>query len=175
MIKEIGMSMDKATMVGLFNKWAVDFLKEPQVEMSMDLSNMFINSLMKENAGEQFPPAVYDSFSMKMITSRAKYLGLDINDYAAAFLGVLTESPGEAVMYLSALKYRYGASQVTVNNMAFVFALGFPSKESLHKMWDAQKISGVYGMNAGTDNLLDLISAKDFNGQGQDSGAVATA
>lgn len=85
-----------------------------------------------------------------MIEKRAEYIGLEVSDQAKVFLMFETKSPGTAVMYLYALRSKF--TSVTMNDLANVFPNGFPTEDTLEKMWDKQK---GYTYNDSVDNYLD--------------------
>jgi hypothetical protein len=65
---------------------------------------------------------------------------------------MICESPGDGVMYVHALR----SKQVDVNmdNFANFFPWGYPSRDTLSTLWDAQK-GHVLGLEC--DNMLDKI------------------
>ena len=64
-------------------------------------------------------------------------------------------------MYLSYLQYHYSKDKkkITCESLSNIFPMGFPSKTSLERMWDLQKVERV--KDGDSDNLLDY--KKCFN------------
>lgn len=135
------------------NKWSDQFLKAATEPMSEKLSGVFINMLMSEGQNIDIPEIKGQSI-YQMIDKRSEYLGLEISEPAKIFLMFLSKgSPGNAVMYLSALGAKN--TKVDMNVVADLFPMGFVPKNDLDKLWDAQK--GHVNQQSG-DNCLDQIT-----------------
>ena len=104
---------------------------------------------------------IRNSFSFKVVQTRAAHLKLPLSDFATAALAMIAESPGNAVMYLTVLKHLYVANVdkppvvTTEMLMNSLFDYCRPSANVMQEMWDAQKVDN--------NNLLDLVDPEtDF-------------
>lgn len=104
---------------------------------------------------------IRDSFSFKVVQTRAAHLKLPLSDFAIAAIALIAESPGNVVMYLTALKHLYAANVdkptviTTKMLMNSLFDYCRPSASVLGELWDAQKVEH--------HNLLDLVDPEtDF-------------
>lgn len=131
--------------------WVDQFLAQPKETMSPSLCEAFTVLTLWE--GEAPPEDVLSDPMFRLVDLRATALGLTFSSTVVTWLAVIAESPGEAVMYLSVLGFRFGKEHlVTMDDVVATFPLGFLSREALSKMWDAQKTDE--GQNG-----LDLFSS----------------
>lgn len=134
-----------------FETWAKEFFEQPVMPMNEQISAMFFNMTVMENQQRKLNiPEIQNQFLYQLIEKRAEYIGLELSDQAKVFLMFETKSPGTAVMYLYALRSKF--TSVTMNDLANVFPEGFPTEDTLEKMWDKQK---GYTYGAKVDNYLD--------------------
>lgn len=138
----------------LYKKWAEDFWKFKPQPMDMNTNTAFMTLLLAEMSGSPLDGRITKSGMVLIVQTRAAYVGLKLNEYAAALIAALSDSPGVAVMYLYAIRSRERDAVITVEAMAHMFPMGFPSVQYLSEAWDEQKVGGA--------NLLDFISAADF-------------
>lgn len=116
---------------------------------------MLLKLLAVDIAGKQVdevPDTVDFPLAYKILTSRAKWGGVDFTPNAAFFLSFVSSTPGEAVMYAAALKAvqtRAGGKVDLTTVIDRGFPMGVPTKEELHRIWDDQKV------NLTPDNALD--------------------
>lgn len=137
----------------LFFIWVKKFEALPQHPMSKELSEAFVHASI---AGDNFGPVpeLEAQFMWKLIDARAKYIGLELSYQLKAFLTLLLDNPGIAVMYLYYLKCRAGTRMLDMAEFTNIFPMGYPSKEDLAVVWDAQKVKG--------GNLLDKLAQEDL-------------
>jgi hypothetical protein len=131
--------------------WADEFFQQPAVPMSNQMSEIFMQMMfVEQDPTPKKIPEIEAQFLYQVIDKRAEYIGLELTNPAKIFLMFQTKSPGTAVMYLYALRTRY--KSVSMGTIANMFPMGFPSEDSIEKMWDKQK-GHVNGENV--DNCLD--------------------
>lgn len=136
-----------------FNKWATEFRGRKNSPMSVEMTQtFFVLSLADVRREERHVPELENSFMYRLISSRAEYIGLTLTEPAKAFLTILCESAGTAVMYLYVL--RSVAPAVNMTQIAETFPIGFLVEESLSEAWGAQKLEDG---NNGLD-CLDLVT-----------------
>lgn len=145
--------------------WVDAFFTSPVEAMSDDLANLFVTLLVDESvdAHKAASDEIASLFAFKVIKSRSAHLGLPITDRAIAFLAYLTQTPGAAVMYLTALRHSHitnaDAPIVTVLYIGEKFPNGFLTQEALSVAWEAQKVQ----YESHSLNLLDNVDpATDF-------------
>ena len=130
----------------------------PCQPMDKDLSAILINLLFSEGAdvfGEKPKPFLCEVIS-KRIECCFQYT---ITDTANLFLAALTQTPGNAVVYMWYLQYqcnKHGIDVVDLNFICDLFPIGFPSEKDMMDIWDSQKVLPV---DHGPDNLVDYASA----------------
>lgn len=153
----------------IFRAWADSFLQAPVEPMSKSTSGVFITLTLMENKKEPIPEQLHSVFQFQLFRKRGVWIGLRATDHACAFIASLCSSPGELVMYCYALKHwqTLNSKDITIATIADIFPMGFPMNDALEDLWDQQKIGGA--------NMLDSISASDFNEAGQDQGPLSAA
>ena len=128
------------------NKWVADFRAQPISQMSKEDSSLFINLMFREMQNQTTDLAeLANDFGFKVLCSRAEHFGLDLSPATKVFLRILANSPGSIVMYLVVLRSIDNSFNLT--KLAETFPHGFPTEESLSKMWDAQKSRTGFGGN----------------------------
>lgn len=147
-----------------WHTWATDFLKLPTEPMSKEISHVFLTCCINDG-DDSFPPdEAKQTFQYRVVSKRADYAGLLATTAVLAFLSALCKSPGSLVMYVYALRYHQlikgcGDEVLDMYRLAGIFPVGFPTEESLHKAWEAQKTK-----NAFLGNMLDSITTKTLGG-----------
>lgn len=128
------------------------FEKLHRFPMNDELSKIMIQLMLSDvNIPEDERPFLY-----QLIEKRIKHcFSYEINDpKLILFLCILTETPGNAIMYLTYLQYwckKNDVKELTFHNFCSeIFPVGFPSEDDLQKLWDSQKVNV-----GGSDNLLD--------------------
>ena len=121
---------------------------------------------MADAMGEVAP--IQGDFLYAIAKKRAQALGLECTPGFLIFVASMATSPGEVVMILHAMRHTMDADLLTLEdrvNKPKYAASHFwrnvegktPSREHMHKMWDAQK--GKPGQKV--DNWLDMIAQED--------------
>jgi hypothetical protein len=134
-----------------FKAWAEKFLRLPGEGSDPTMSVIYLSCVVNEAIDDQWPPAVTEVFNYKLVDKRAEYAGLKLTNSAKVLICALADSPGEAVMYITALAYdqkllKY--PQLNLKRLLEIYPEGYPSQDKLRKIWEEQKIGGA--------NLLDL-------------------
>ena len=146
------------------HQWADGFLKSKVESMTNQIAHEFVAislgvppSVMADEIHDQ--AAGLEDLGVEIIHSRSKHIGLEITGQVFALLRTISDSPGTIVMWLHALRswqVRNGGKVIDMDTLSMqLFPLGFPTEESLHAAWQAQKTEG------GT-NLLDACNADTF-------------
>jgi hypothetical protein len=101
---------------------------------------------------EAFPSDRYQILVKSIENGRFHF---KISQEAAIFIAIMTRVIGDVIMYMAYLQYRYAKEKktITMQTLADTFPSGFPSKDSMEKMWDSQKVERDKFENS--DNLLD--------------------
>lgn len=154
-------------------KWVDLFFEQPVQQMDLETTRALINLLIMEKSGAPMADEVKQQFMYQVCEKRAEHLQLDCNEYMIAFLSIMVcRTPGEIVMYLTALRHWQVASvdeqltedgkikqvKLTLNALCNIFPSGFPI--SLEEAWDQQK---GYKLGLSVDNMLDAVKQSDFS------------
>jgi hypothetical protein len=136
-------------------------------QMTKDEQEIMVKVMLAENEGkgdellnipkEEIPTSV--GFIRKSLKGRFTF---EMNDAAQLMLAQIVKSFGEGIMYLTYLQYqakKLNKRKLTVNDLATIFPMGFPTDGELHKIWDSQKVKRSDGNINGSDNLLDYQTA----------------
>lgn len=129
-----------------FNKWAADFLSKAKEPCD---GRAFLQLVFLEKEWTQCPSEL-QTFIYKVIDKRSKSIGLDLSISVKIWFSMIVKTPGEAVMYLYALRSK--TEKCDMSTLAKVFPEGFLSDADLSLMWDAQKGSASA---VACDNCLD--------------------
>lgn len=164
-----GRAVDADEKMSIFRTWADSFLQVRNAPMDKITGQVFLALYIGEQAKQDVPTEIAETFQYKVLEKRAKYVGLNINPHATAFIASICRSPGELVMYCYALKHwqMIHKELISIATISSIFPTGFPDSSDLEDLWDQQKV--------GVGNLLDNISAVDFNEAGQDQSTVSAA
>lgn len=116
-------------------------LKDAPVEkMDEELTMMMMNIMMGGVNREKMD----EVFTYKVAKSRAEHIGLIADQQLLDFLVMLCPSPGDIVMYLSLLRQeQLEGKTATMENFCYLFPFGFPNRDELGVIWDAQKVKGA--------------------------------
>lgn len=123
--------------------WLELFFSKKQHPMDSATTRVLMNFMMSHKSEPD--KELEEIFLYKLIDKRAKIMFDKVSWQAVAFLTYLTRTPGNAVMYLAAIRSKY--SDFTTDSIAYSFPSGFLSETDLSELWDAQKVNGT--------NLLD--------------------
>lgn len=99
--------------------------------------------------------AVSEEFAYRVAMARARALGRELSPRLGAVLTVIANSPGEIVMYVSALHALYPKEVLTARLFQEMSNFKVLSDESSGKVWDAQK--GIVNGEQ-VDNCLDYLT-----------------
>lgn len=148
------------------------FEKLPRSPMNDELGGMLLRLLFIKDA--QNIPDKEKPFLYQVIEKRIEHcFTFKITDERLLlFLSVLTESPGQAIMYLTYLQYwckKNDIRELTLDVFCSqIFPWGFPKEDDLRTLWEATKVDRGETLMGGSDNLLDyktpLLSIQ-FNDQ----------
>ena len=92
-------------------------------------------------------------FGIRVCLKRAEVIGLELTLPAVLYIRNLIQSPGEIVMYLSAIRARTKKADMSI--ITAILPNGKLSSIDLEKMWDAQK---GYAVGESCDNCLDQVN-----------------
>ena len=91
---------------------------------------------------------------LQLIRGRLEALPYTLDEKTQIMLSFITNTPGDAVMYIYYLAYKAKQRNkdiITFDDFVDIFPMGYFSKKQLNEAWDAQKIEG--------QNLLDYPEA----------------
>lgn len=92
-----------------------------------------------------------------MYSRLKKFHTYTVNNAVLVFMGCIMNSPGIAVEYCNYMQYKcwlYGIKHINMDILKKrIFPMGFFSEETLHEMWEKQKIIPKDG--GGLANMLD--------------------
>jgi hypothetical protein len=139
-------------------KFCIPFSQLRQEPMNEEETKIFLSLIMSENCSKSDtidPQAVPFSNYQVLVQSLETRFSLEITQEAAIMVSVMSRVFGDVIMYLSYLQYHYSLDKkkITCAKLSDIFPMGFPSKTSLERMWDLQKVARV--KDSDSDNLLD--------------------
>jgi hypothetical protein len=137
-----------------WKNWAIEFISALTIPMDTQTTKVFLMCCLAESQKKELPQELKEEFMYKVIDKHAQFIGLTMTEPVKMMLCVLCNSPGTAVMYVYALRYlqvNAKLAAITTEDLAGVFAYGFPTESELERLWDLQKDSGG-------GNLLDKIN-----------------
>ena len=140
--------------------FAKKFEECPKCPMTNELSEIFIKLTLLGDTNLDIPenekPFIY-----KVMESRIELLhSFKVDDKVLLFLSILCQSAGDGVMYIWYLQYQSKKRKIefiSFDIFTEIFAWGFPTKDTLEKLWSNQKVDRSDANNS--DNLLDYQSA----------------
>ena len=130
--------------------WSDEFFSAAKTPMEQDISYVFMQMLMADENPNFSIEKIKEEFLYKIIDSRAQYIGLNLSEAAKIFLLFKTKSPGNAVMYLYAIRSK--TQTANMKTISELFENGFLSAQDEEKLWDAQK---GFNCDEKKDNCLD--------------------
>lgn len=137
------------------------FERLQQHPMTEDNTKFFMSLLMsKDDEVRNEIPKIVNFWSFKAMEKRLEVCHkYTLDNRSKIFIFVLTDGTiGQMVMYITYLQYvakKRNWRSISIEQLADIFPMGFPSKEDLSKLWDSQKVENV----GGSDNLLDYERA----------------
>ena len=135
-----------------------EILALPKEKLALEDSKGLIMCVLHEMQNADIPEDISKVIQYKIIESRIKAGKVPVSPWVIAFLGMITITPGECVLYsaaLAAIHAKKPDQTVTLHDLTWLdaFALGFPNRTQLEIVWDGQKIHD----GNGPDNMLDRI------------------
>jgi hypothetical protein len=150
--------------------FCAQFDKIKKYPMDESSSGLMISMLFSKDENDPEVAAVIadvrkQSLAFKIMESRLKGLGYDVDGKMLSFLSTRLETPGEAVMYSYFIAFK--AKQAGLKRIDFqfmcsnIFPFGFPKESELTEIWDAQKLRNLPELQemSGAENLLDDSNA----------------
>jgi hypothetical protein len=135
--------------------------------LSEDMMSVLLAVILSDEAktNEMFESAKKISVAVSIIESRAKSMGLVLDKKTLIFFGLISGTPGIAVMYTYFLAYSF--KRMEKETMKFdeiileIFPVGTFSEKSLTDHWDMQKVErrAEDSGELTSDNLLDYPEA----------------
>jgi hypothetical protein len=139
--------------------FAKKFEKLNKYPMNNETSEIFVKLILSKDSQYEIPDNE-KPFLYKMLENRISVVhDYQVDDRVLLFLSFTCPSAGVGVMYCWYLQYearKRGVDKITFEIFADIFGSGFPSEDSLHKLWDEQKVKR---QEMGSDNLLDYAKA----------------
>lgn len=135
--------------------FCIPFSKLKMYPMDTEISEIAIRLTL---VGENFSlPEEELPFLVKLIKKRISLqMDFEINsDRLLIYIAMLTNNPGNAVMFINYLQYwskQNNTKVITWDDFNMkIFPFGYPNEEDLLSLWDSIKVKP----DKGTDNLLD--------------------
>lgn len=95
-------------------------------------------------------------FSAKVMHERLKMSGTKVTFPCATMAVSLCQSVGDVVLWAYTLNRMFAKKKsiITISDLCQYFPMGFPTKEEMDKIWNAQK---GYNNNVKVDNIIDQM------------------
>ena len=160
---ENSMTKDQNSIEELF---CLPFSKLPVRPMTKEESEIFLRLIMIENDGSM--PNLEETgdelpFSMKLIKRLLKSrFTFGMTEPLQLMMSQTSRSAGNVVMYLTYLQYqakKLDKRTLSIEDLANIFPMGFPTDAVLTDIWDSQKVKRSQENPNGSDNLLDYQEA----------------
>jgi hypothetical protein len=140
--------------------FAKKFEQCPKCPMDNKFSEIFIKLSMLEdinlNISENDKPSIYKIIEQRINSCHT----FKVDDKVLLFLSILCNSVGYGIMYIWYLQYeskKRNINFITFDIFSEIFSWGFPSNETLDKLWINQKVNRSDIKES--DNLLDYALA----------------
>lgn len=143
--------------------WADEFFRQPVEQMPENLATAFLAMSMAEAGNIDNPERqalIEAEFAYQILEAKCAQYSLAMTKYAKMFMFALIRTPGEATMYIAALKARQQNTVVTMELLSGLFPEGFLTQDALKHMWGSQKYKPQPGCIG--DNSLDTLTPRDF-------------
>ena len=153
------MNYRKETELGpdAIQKWCEELDRKPKMEMSEEDTKIFVGIKLREDKinNDQYCKTM---LAMSLVHNRIKqFHTFTANNAVLMFLGCMIDRPGIAVEYCNYMQYKcwqHGIKHVDMESFSrYIFPMGFFSEDTLHEMWNKQKIIPKDGGALG--NMLD--------------------
>lgn len=144
--------------------FCVKFEKLKHHAMTEQLSESFMKScLIEKSDGRLSIPDEEKPHVFRIMEKRLENIfSYTMTDELKLFITILSETPGNSVMYLWYLQYvskKKNIQHFSLENLASIFPTGFPREKDLKQLWDEQKINRTNDFDMFSDNLLDFTQA----------------
>lgn len=134
-----------------FNVWLEQFFAEVE-PMEPEVTEILMKSFQIEVDNTAPFDELLSTFEYQLIDKRARFLQMQLTPALIAFLMYLCGSPGNCVMFLSAIRVKATTNNVSISRLCEIFPNGFPTKARMSVLWDLQKHGGA--------NLLDFVDLR---------------
>ena len=160
---ENSMTKDPNSIEELF---CLPFSKLPVIPMTLETTELFMRLIMIEKDGSM--PNLEETgdelpFSVKLIkNSLRNRFSFGMTEPLQLMLAQLSGSAGNVIMYLTYLQYqakKLDKRELSIEDLANIFPLGFPTDSALQDIWDSQKVKRSQVNPLGSSNLLDYQAA----------------
>lgn len=138
-------------------KWCEELYRKKKCEMSEEDTELFIKIKLRE--GKINNDAYYEKMlAMTVMYRRIKqFHTFTASNAVLMFMGCMIDRPGIAVEYCNYMQYKcwqHGIKHIDMEAFGkHIFPMGFFDEETLHEMWEKQKIVSKDGKGLG--NMLD--------------------
>lgn len=141
-------------------KWHQEFLASCTMMNSKLQVEIFLMILALRPFSPEGVAELEEEFSVKIAKAHARRLGLKVDVDILWFLATVAETPGQVVMWVHFIAWlkrtflQQSQSTVPVQlHQLYEYAIhrGIPSKESMDRLWNLQKIDGLNGLDAMTE------------------------
>ena len=157
------MNYRKETELGpdAIQKWCEELDRKPKMEMSKEEEDIFLRCKAYESNIRHFPECqkmlkgwnAAAILNERVKSSHTYTLELSV----LVFFGAILDRPGIVVQYANYMQYKcwqHGIKNVDMESFSrYICPMGFFSEETLHEMWEKQKIIPKDG--GGLANMLD--------------------
>ena len=141
---------------GKLTEWCSNFVNSPVEPFDRETTQSILGISVNETKTP--PKEVEELFIVKLITRRCMYMGMELTPGLTVLLALLSANSSIAVMYLSLLRFKQLESKAPnplyTGDLLKIFPNGFPSEETLVKLWVEQKLEESGG------NMLDIAFYK---------------
>lgn len=142
-------------------KWCEELDRKPKKEMSMEESDVFIRCTAYESNISHDPECqklLKGWNAAAILNDRVKsFHTYTVELSVLVFLGAILDRPGIVVEYANYMQYKCWQHGIKHINMSVfskhICPMGFFDEETLHEMWEKQKIVSKDGKGLG--NMLD--------------------
>lgn len=145
-------------------QWCKTFLNVSHLTTSREVPNDLFAICLMEKILAPLPNSVTDSFSFTMVSKRAELIGLKSSDYFRLVLALESNTPGEGVMWVTAMRYAQYLDSLKDKNIFYTgndflrLVKKLPDKEHMNDMWESQKNKDA---EYKVDNWLDAVATEE--------------
>lgn len=151
--------------------WAIEtekLFKKDQQPMDDELSHAFVTCCLNEAVMEK-DEELKDALEKKKLAYSSVFYNrvkcchtFEASIALCVFMGMASNTFGEVTIYANYLQYqahKHNQKRLDIQFVStYVFPMGFPSKETLQKVWDMQKVERKE--MGDSDNLLDWFECQ---------------